>query len=188
MPDPAATSLEATILWLLHNHVPESLGGFLNIVTLSGSARFLAPATVLATAALWVARRRVEALLIGVSMVAAPLAIYALKAGVDRARPALWDAPWYWGSSFPSGHTLSAAAFATATVLCVLRIWPQRRGVAMLAIGFAIAWTVAVALSRLVIGVHWPSDVLASIALGVVIPVSFSKMFDLHQRQRKREK
>ncbi len=172
----------------MHTHVPHSLNGFFNAITLTGSARFLVPASVLAIIALWVARRQVEALLMGVSMVAAPLAIYALKAVVDRARPALWETPWYWGSSFPSGHTLSAAAFATVGVMCVVRIWPQRRGLAILATGFAIAWTVSVALSRLVIGVHWPTDVLASVALGIAIPAFFSKMFDLYQRQEQREK
>lgn len=146
------------------------------------------PASVLATIALWVARRQVEARLMGASMVAAPLVTYALKAIVDRARPVLWEAPWYWGASFPSGHTLSSAAFATAAVLCTARIWPHRRGLAMLATGFAMLWTGAVALSRLVIGVHWPTDVLASIAMGVGIPVSLGKLFDLRQRQRERKK
>ena len=93
----------------------------------------------------------------------------------------------YWGSSFPSGHTLGAAAFATAAALCAFRMWPQRRGLALLVAWLGILWTCAVGLSRLVIGVHWPSDVLASFGLGVVIPVFFSKLFDVRQRQRQAE-
>ena len=53
----------------------------------------------------------------------------------------------------------------------------------MLVTGFAILWTCAVALSRLFIGAHWPTDVLAAIVVGVAIPVFFSKLFDLHQRK-----
>ena len=45
--------------------------------------------------------------------------VYGLKAIVGRARPALWGSQWYWGSSFPSGNTLSTAAFATAAALCL---------------------------------------------------------------------
>ena len=180
-PDATAEPFEATILWFVHNHVPQSLEGFFRIVTLSGSARFLVPVSVLVVIALLVARRGFEALLMAASMVTAPLFVYALKSAFERARPALWGAPWYWGSSFPSGHTLSTAAFAFAAMLCAARIWPQRRGLVVLGTGFAILWTCAVALSRLVIGVHWPTDVLASIALGVAIPVFFSKLFDLHQ-------
>lgn len=52
-------------------------------------------------------------------MLTAPLLVYALKTVVGRDRPLLWDAQSYWGSSFPSGHTLSSAAFATAAVLCL---------------------------------------------------------------------
>jgi undecaprenyl-diphosphatase len=187
-PDTAAASVEAMILWLVHDHVPDALTGFFNIATLSGSAQCLVPASILATAALWLARRRVEALLMGASMVAAPMTIYALKAAVDRARPALWEAPWYWGSSFPSGHTLAVATFATGAVLCAARIQPHRHGLVFGLAALAVFWTLAVGMSRLTIGVHWPSDVLASIALGVAIPVSFCKLFDLHQRQRKQKK
>ena len=182
-PDAAAEPLETTILWLVHSHVPQSLAGFFNTITLSGSARFLVPASVLAITVLLLARRRFEAVLMASSMVIAPLAVYSFKLAIDRTRPALWDAPWYWGSSFPSGHTLAVATFATAAVMCALRIWPQRRWPAVLVSGFAILWTCAVALSRLILGVHWPTDVLAAIVVGVAIPVFFRKLFDLHQRK-----
>ena len=168
----------------MHSHVPQSLAGFFNTITLSSSARFLVPASVLAITVLLLARRRFEAVLMASSMVIAPLAVYLLKLAFERTRPVLWDAPWYWGSSFPSGHTLSIATFATAAVLCAMRIWPQRRWPAMLVSGFAILWTCAIALSRLILGVHWPTDVLAAIVVGVAIPVFFRKLFDLHQRKR----
>ena len=171
-------------MWLVHNHVPQSLGGFFDIVTLSGSARFLVPVCVLTVMVLLVARRRVEALLMAASMVTAPLAVYALKSAFGRLRPALWEASsYYWGSSFPSGHTLGTAAFAFAAVLCAARIWPQRRGLVALGTGFAILWISAVALSRLVLGVHWPTDVLAGMAVGLAIPLFFSRLIDMHQRK-----
>ena len=80
-----------------------------------------------------------------------------------RARPALWDIDWYWGSSFPSGHTLAVTVFATAIVLCVSRIWPAWRNFSM---SIAVLWIFLVAVSRLGTwcalanrcisgGVHW---------------------------------
>ena len=54
---------------------------------------------------------------------------------------------------------------------------------ALLATGFSILWTCAVGLSRLVQGVHWPTDVLAAIVMGMAIPVLLRKLFDLHQRK-----
>lgn len=169
--------VDTALLWFVREHVPAALTGFFGVVTLSGSAAFLLPASGVAVLALLFARRRFEALLMGASMVTAPLLVYGLKAIVGRARPSLWDTQWYWGSSFPSGHTLSAAAFATAAALCLARLWPRSARLSMAA---ALLWTSLVALSRLVLGVHWPSDVLAALCLGVFIPLSFSVALDGH--------
>lgn len=99
---------------------------------------------------------------------------------VGRARPALWESQWYWGSSFPSGHTLSTAAFSTAAALCVVRIWPRAGN---LALALAVLWTGLVAVSRLVLGVHWPSDVLAATCLGAFIALLLSVANDLRLRR-----
>jgi undecaprenyl-diphosphatase len=167
--------VDTALLWFVRDHVPAALTGFFGVVTLSGSAACLLPASVLAVVALLVTRRRFEALLLGTSMATATLLVYGLKALVGRVRPALWATDGYWGSSFPSGHTLSTAAFATAAALCLARLWPRSANLAMAA---ALLWTGLVALSRLVLGVHWPSDVLAAVCLGVFIPLLFSVAFD----------
>ena len=86
---------------------------------------------------------------------------------------------WYWGSSFPSGHTLIVSAFATATALCVAAIWPEKR---KLALGIATLWLSAVALSRLVLGVHWPTDVLAAMCIGVFIPLMMNMVIQLRKK------
>ena len=172
--------VDAAVLWFIREHVPAALTGFFATVTLSGSANFLVPAGVLVTVVLLIARRRYEALLVGASLGSAALLVWAIKAIVGRARPALWDAQWAWGSSFPSGHTLNSAAFLTAAALCVARIWPRAGHLAMV---FAILWTGLVALSRLILGVHWPSDVLAALCMGVFIPLLISVALDLRHRQ-----
>ena len=172
--------VDEAILWSIRDHVPAALNGFFAVVTFSGSAKFLMPLAALAAITLFVARRRFEALLIGLSVVTATLVVWGMKAIVGRARPALWEAQWYWGSSFPSGHTLSTAAFSTAAALCVARIWPRA---ATPAISMAVLWTGLVAFSRLVLGVHWPSDVLVAICLGFVIPLMISVANDIRPRE-----
>ena len=173
--------IDSSLLRFVHEHVPAAWTGFFAMVTLSGSAAFLVPATALAVALLFIGRRRFEAALLGASAITATLLVYGLKTIVDRSRPALWETQSYWGSSFPSGHTLSTAAFATAAALCLARIWPRRANLAM---AVALLWAGLVALSRLVLGVHWPSDVLAALCLGVFIPLLLSLVFDGHgQRQ-----
>ena len=171
--------VDEAILWFFRNHVPAALYDFFAAVTFSGSARFLVPLAALVAVALLVARRRFEALLVAASVITATLVVWGMKAIVGRARPALWEAQWYWGSSFPSGHTLSTAAFATAAALCVARIWPRAGSLAM---SLAVLWTGLVAVSRLVLGVRWPSDVLAAMCLGAFIPLLISVANDLRRQ------
>ena len=170
--------VDEAVLWFVRDHVPAALTAYFGAFTLSGSATFLVPVAVVTTVMLLAARRRFEAVLVGTSLATATLVVYLLKAIVGRTRPALWESQWYWGSSVPSGHTLSTAAFSMAAALCVARIWPRAGNPAM---SLAILWTSLVALSRLILGVHWPSDVLAAICIGLFIPLLISVAFDLRR-------
>lgn len=161
--------VDESLMWLLREHVPAALHGFFAAVTFGGSAAVLGPLALAGTAALAWAGRRTEAWLMGGSAMAATLVGWTLKALVGRERPTLWETASYWGSSFPSGHTLNAAAVTTAAALCVARIWPRAGRPAMV---LALLWTALVALSRLVLGVHWPSDVLAAFCIGAFIPLA----------------
>lgn len=88
----------------------------------------------------------------------------AVKTLADRARPTLNPIAETLGPSFPSGHTSTAAAFFAAAALILGRERSGRTR-AMLA-GSAVGIAVAVACSRVLLGVHWLSDVVAGLALG----------------------
>ncbi len=171
--------VDTAVLWWVREHVPAALTGLFTVLTQSGSAAFLVPVALVAALVLLALRRRFEALLLAMSLMTANLVVYGLKTIVGRARPDLWEAQWYWGSSFPSGHTLSTAAFSTAAALCMARIWPRSGTVGM---SLALCWTGLVAVSRLVLGVHWPSDVLAAICMGSSIALTISVAFDFPRR------
>ena len=165
----ASGPIDQAILVFVRDHTPSRLAGLFEAITLTGSSTVLIPlATITTLALLWV-RRRLEALLVAGAMIAGATLVFVVKTLVGRARPALWDTQWYWGSSFPSGHTLVVAAFATAGALCIGRIWPAARVASLVA---AFAWTLLVALSRLVLGVHWPTDVLVAMCVGASIPLT----------------
>jgi undecaprenyl-diphosphatase len=168
--------IDRAILLFIHSHVPGTLSGFFEAVTFTGSSSVLFPLTAVATIALLCARRRFEALLVAASVISGAIVVYVVKTLVGRARPALWDTEWYWGSSFPSGHTLVVAAFATAAALCVSRIRPAAR---KLALSIAISWISLVAISRLVLGVHWPTDVLVAACIGAFLPLAMSIALEL---------
>jgi len=167
--------LDRSILVFIHSHVPNALTGFFEGVTVSGSAFVLFPLTAVGAGGLLYARRRFEALLLVGSVAGGELLVFLVKTAVGRVRPDLWHTITYWGSSFPSGHTLVTAAFATAAVLCVDRIRPAAR---VFALPAALAWIILVACSRLVLGVHWPTDVLAAACIGAFLPLAMSVVLE----------
>jgi undecaprenyl-diphosphatase len=87
-----------------------------------------------------------------------------LKQLVDRARPTLEPVAATLGPSFPSGHSSTAAASWAAFAL-VASLWWGRRSVPALT-GLAVGIAAAVAASRVLLDVHWLTDVLGGLALG----------------------
>jgi undecaprenyl-diphosphatase len=83
---------------------------------------------------------------------------------VDRARPDIRQLTGFSGSSFPSGHAATAAATFAAIALLVGR-GRSRRVKALLAASAAFI-AVSVAASRVLLGVHWFTDVIAGLAMG----------------------
>jgi membrane-associated phospholipid phosphatase len=88
----------------------------------------------------------------------------AIKAAVARARPAIEPVAATLGPSFPSGHSSTAAAFFAALALLAGRRRSARVRAALA--GVAVAVAVAVACSRVMLDLHWVSDVVAGLALG----------------------
>lgn len=91
----------------------------------------------------------------------------AVKVLVDRSRPVLAH-PLATGSgySFPSGHTAGSAALYGVLVLLALPVVGRRWQVTVATVG--VVFVLAVVASRVLLGVHYPSDVVAGLALGLV--------------------
>jgi undecaprenyl-diphosphatase len=87
-----------------------------------------------------------------------------IKELLDRVRPTANPIAHTLGPSFPSGHTTGAAACFAAFALVLGR--GRSRNVQSLLAGAAVFVAVAVAASRVLLGVHWLSDVVGGLALG----------------------
>src|SRR5688572_29283480 len=116
---------------------------------------------------LWLTKHKHSALLLMVSTAGGILLNGLLKAGFDRPRPQVFE----WGqhtvsSSFPSGHAMSAATVYMTVAYLAARL--QRRHFSrVLTLIAAVIVVVLIAISRLYLGVHYPSDVAAGVLIGI---------------------
>ncbi|MEO5679577.1 MAG: phosphatase PAP2 family protein, partial [Acidimicrobiales bacterium] len=92
------------------------------------------------------------------------LLVNLIKAAVDRARPDIHPLASFTAPSFPSGHTATAAATYAALALLLGR--RRRPAVRVALAAAAAALTALVAATRVLLGVHWMTDVLAGASLG----------------------
>ncbi|MBO0905276.1 phosphatase PAP2 family protein [Jiella sonneratiae] len=89
-----------------------------------------------------------------------------LKRSFDRPRPDLVPhGDYVYTASFPSGHSMMSAVTYLTLAILLARVEPRRRVRAFL-LGLAVFLTVIVGISRVYLGVHWPSDVLAGWTAG----------------------
>jgi membrane-associated phospholipid phosphatase len=180
--------LDESVARQLHAQVLASPGyaGFLSVGT-EVFGPTVARVLVVA-AAFWAWRRGAPRLAIWaiVTITVSGLLNLAVKEIVDRARPALPDpVSWAPGASFPSGHAMAAATGASILVLMLLprlRSWNAR----IAAWGVAAATAIFIAYTRVALGVHWFSDVVAGIALGVVVVAGTTAGFEKWRRDEGR--
>jgi undecaprenyl-diphosphatase len=130
-------------------------------ITALGSATVITILVGVVCLGLAAARRRTQALLVLGASVSGFLVSALLKGVFARDRPDLeLRAVEVWSSSFPSGHSMnSAVVYLTLAVLVAQSQSRWRERVLALATGIGLA--VLVGTSRVYLGVHWPSDVLA---------------------------
>lgn len=134
-------------------------------VTALGSLTILVLIAALAVGFLLLNRQRHAALFVTFSVASGAALSSLFKLAIDRPRPDIETAVRVFTSSFPSGHaTVSAVVYLTLGAL-LAHVTPDRR-LAAFFLTAAIGLTVLIGLSRIYLGVHYPTDVLAGWALG----------------------
>ncbi|HEX2203523.1 MAG TPA: phosphatase PAP2 family protein [Longimicrobium sp.] len=158
------------ILRWVHRHATPGRDAAMKFVSAVGYAYGVVPMAVVLFFVLLALRRRGNALFWAVAMGGAGALNRGAKLLFRRSRPELWLSPAPEHTySFPSGHAMGSMAFVAA--LAVLA-WPTRwRWWAIAAGG---VFTFLVGFSRVYLGVHYPSDVVAgwSASLAWVLGVS----------------
>lgn len=136
-------------------------------VTSLGSVAVVTLVALVASALLWTSDHRYSVLLLWTAVVGAVVLNLALKAGFDRPRPEIfdWRTPYAGQASFPSGHAMLSMVVYWTLAFLVSRL-ERPRLLRILTWSAALGLIVLIGASRVYIGVHYPSDVVAGFVAG----------------------
>ena len=163
--DPEAIALDASAANWGNRHATAFTTGVLDVFTDLGKPATIAVlAVVLAVEETIRTRSRWVAPFLLLVVAGNGMLTTTIKQLADRVRPEINPIAETLGPSFPSGHSSWSAAFFAAAALLLAR-GRGRRACSVLA-GTAAGLAVAIAASRVLLGVHWLSDVIAGLALG----------------------
>ena len=147
---------------------PAWLPSAMRDVTALGSSTILTFVVIAASVFLWLHGKRRSALLVVLATTLGSTVVTIIKALVGRARPDLFERLMAETShSFPSGHAANSAIIYLTLATLLFPVVPERRMRAFL-LAVALLLTGMVGLSRVYLGVHWPSDVIAGWAFGAL--------------------
>jgi membrane-associated phospholipid phosphatase len=171
MLNPVAEFDRTLSLWI-HAHAHPWLDRLMLAITYGGDWLTLLLVTLAGAAFLHVRQQRKRAavfllLAFSLSRILDPL----LKLVFQRGRPQLWEVVSRPTSySFPSGHAFSSMVVYGLAAYLFAQLHPQwRRGYWL---GAAV-WIFLIGFSRVYLGVHWPSDVVAGFAAGSIMVYGF---------------
>ena len=149
----------AVLLWI-HSHFPGWLDGPMRLVTALGYYWVVFPLLAVTVLAFYRKGWKLSAILLVVSTSGSLVLMTVLKAIFERSRPDFFDsgytASFY---SFPSGHATVAVGFYG--MLALLLAYRLRGYARWLVAACGVSLVLLIGFSRLYLGVHYPTDVLA---------------------------
>lgn len=169
----AATADPQRLAWIAH-HRSAALVSSSRVLNDLGSVAVVLIVAILISAVLWWRHVPLGAALTPiVAVVSAGAFAAAIKLLVDRARPsAAYQLVAESDPSFPSGHATGSTALGVSAAV-IIAIYLLRRPLARIAVlSFGALLPITVAASRLELGVHWPTDVIAGLALGATVALA----------------
>ena len=180
--------LDRQVLLSLHGRATPWLDRAALEVTALGDTVVVVVLALVAASLLWILGRRAYASLLVIAISGAAIINPLLKIIFDRPRPQVfeWRAHFaYTSQAYPSGHaTISMVTFATLAF--IIHRLAERGTVSVAAAAVAAFVITLVGLSRLYLGVHHPSDVLAGYVVGFAWAVLCAVTVEALERSRQR--
>jgi undecaprenyl-diphosphatase len=153
-------ALDRAVLVWIHTTFPSWLDGPMRIVTALGYYWFVLLLLVVAVSLFYQSGWNLSAILLLVSTAGSAVLTTVLKGVFQRARPELFDSGYHASFySFPSGHaTVAVGFYGMLTLVLAYRLGGRARWVVAVS---GILVVLLIGFSRLYLGVHYPTDVVA---------------------------
>jgi undecaprenyl-diphosphatase len=160
-------AFDVAILRWLHEHQNPMLTALMVEMTYLGTGTVVMMVVIVVALFLWHTEHKHSARLLLAATVGNILLNGALKLVYHRPRPSVfvWQTTAV-SSSFPSGHAMSATVVYGTVAYLVMRL-QKHHWSRMLTLGAAIILILLICLTRLYLGVHYPSDVIGGIIVGL---------------------
>ena len=166
---------------------PRWLGSAMIDITALGGTTILTAITIIVAVHLLIARKARLALLVAIGVTGGAIGSTLLKALVARPRPDIVRHLVEVDTmSFPSGHAMNSA-IVYLTLAALLARSQRSRSIRAYLMAVAFALTLTIGFSRVYLGVHWPSDVVAGWSVGAAWALLMSLLASRLQRDHRIE-
>jgi undecaprenyl-diphosphatase len=179
-----AIGFDAPVRAAVHSLTTPALTGAMRTFTILGSAPCVVGLGAILVWRLVKAGRRRAAIVLAIATAGAQVLNQVLKFVFQRARPeAFFGFPDPVTYSFPSGHAITAASFC-GVLAAIVAVREKRRAARAAVWCAAVLAAAAIGLSRVYLGVHYPSDVVAGYAVAVVWLAALRAAYGMWRRRR----
>ena len=150
---------DRTIQQLIRSNMSSSLTSFFKHISTIGGVRYGVVIVSVILVILLIKKWYSEAIYLLVNIITAPILVTILKYVYDRQRPSLTHLVVENGLSFPSGHaTASVMLYMSLVIICWQRI--KQDYLKYIPLVIAVVMIVLIGISRIYLGVHYPTDIL----------------------------
>lgn len=161
---------DTLVISYVRTHETQALIEFMIVYTFFGSAQFLLPAYIILIVFYLFKKNKSYAIGVALTGSLSTTLMFILKNIFKRHRPSIPLIKSIVGYSFPSGHSLSSFVFCSLIAFLIFQTTLKKSVKYIIAFCLLLS-TFTIGLSRIVLNVHYPSDVLAGFCLGFVFVV-----------------
>ncbi|WP_050615272.1 phosphatase PAP2 family protein [Bacillus testis] len=177
-------AFDHNVIAYIQGHVSARLTAVMKVITFFGGKVWLIAAVLVISLVVGLKKRRYGFFLLLTSATGSAFNLM-LKNMIQRERPDIFPIIEESGYSFPSGHSMGSLIFY-ATLAIILAKISRRKWVDSIIIAFFVLLVLAIGISRIYLGVHYPSDVIGGYTAGAFWVLICWFIFDFYEERTKK--